>query len=126
LPITLKLTEGQAHDGKSAEDMLEDLNDGQILHADRAYDSDAARNWLAARGAWANIKPISHPLTTCWDVLAVAREARLIEASTLDKVEEFLNHPAQWSTAHGGIAELKLAGGVERNDHGSSTSPFTL
>ncbi len=58
LPITFKLTEGQAHDGKSTEDMLEDLNDGQILLADRAYDSDAARNRLAARGAWANIKPM--------------------------------------------------------------------
>jgi len=58
LPIALKLTEGQAHDGKSAEDMLTGLSDGQILLADRAYDSDAARNKLAARGAFANIKPM--------------------------------------------------------------------
>ncbi len=58
LPIALKLTEGQAHDGKSAEDMLADLSDGQILLADRAYDSDAARHKLASRGAWANIKPM--------------------------------------------------------------------
>lgn len=58
LPITLKLTEGQAHDGKSAEGMLDDLAAGQILLADRGYDSDAARNALAARGAWANIKPM--------------------------------------------------------------------
>jgi transposase len=58
LPITLKLTEGQAHDGKSAADMLKDLSDGQILLADRAYDSDALRSALAARGVWANIKPM--------------------------------------------------------------------
>jgi len=58
LPIALKLTEGQAHDGKSAEDMLTGLSDGQILLADRGYDSDAARNKLAARGAFANIKPM--------------------------------------------------------------------
>ena len=58
LPIILKLSEGQAHDGKSAADMLKDLRDGQILLADRAYDSDALRNALAARGAWANIKPM--------------------------------------------------------------------
>ena len=57
LPIALKLTEGQAHDGKSAEDMLE-LQVGQILLADRAYDSDALRRSLAARGAWANVKPM--------------------------------------------------------------------
>jgi transposase len=57
-PIALKLTEGQAHDGRSAGDMLGDLGAGQILLADRAYDSDALRNSLAARGAWANVKPM--------------------------------------------------------------------
>jgi transposase len=59
LPIMLKLTEGQAHDGKSAEDMLGGIRKGQILLADRAYDSDALRHDLADRGAWANIKPMS-------------------------------------------------------------------
>ena len=58
LPIALKLTEGQAHDGKSAEDMLEQMQAGQILLADRAYDSDAMRQALAKRGAWANVKPM--------------------------------------------------------------------
>lgn len=58
LPITLKLTEGQAHDGKSAADMLEEIGDDQVLLADRAYDSDALRQELAERGAWANIKPM--------------------------------------------------------------------
>ena len=58
LPIALKLTEGQAHDGKSAVDMLEALTEGQILLADRAYDSDALRQSPAERGAWANIKPM--------------------------------------------------------------------
>ena len=58
LPIALKLTEGQAHDGRSAEDMLEQMQAGQILLADRAYDSDAMRQRLAERGAWANVKPM--------------------------------------------------------------------
>ena len=57
-PIMLKLTEGQAHDGKSASDMLDGLSSGQILLADRAYDSDALRQSLAERGAWANVKPM--------------------------------------------------------------------
>jgi transposase len=57
-PIRLKLTEGQAHDGRSAIDMFETLEAGHILLADRAYDSDAMRATLAARGAWANIKPM--------------------------------------------------------------------
>ena len=59
LPIALKLTEGQAHDGHSANDMLETVGRGTILLADRAYDSDERRRDLAERGAWANIKPLS-------------------------------------------------------------------
>ena len=58
LPIALKLTEGQAHDGRSATDMLGNIGEGQILLADRAYDSDALRKDVAARGGWANIKPM--------------------------------------------------------------------
>jgi transposase len=57
-PIALKLSEGQAHDGRSADDMLDDLGPGQILLADRAYDSDALRERLEKQGAWANIKPM--------------------------------------------------------------------
>jgi len=57
-PITLKLTEGQAHDGRSAADLLDTVQVGQILLADRGYDSDALRKKMAERGAWANIKPM--------------------------------------------------------------------
>jgi transposase len=57
-PFHLKLTEGQAHDGRSADDMLDSVGKGQTLLADRAYDSDALRNTLAERGARANIKPM--------------------------------------------------------------------
>ena len=56
--IGLKLTEGQAHDGRAAQDMLGTLGPGDILLADRAYDSDATRKAVAERGAWANIKPM--------------------------------------------------------------------
>ena len=56
--IAIKLTEGQAHDGRSATDMLGGLGAGQTLVADRAYDSDALRETLADRGAWANVKPM--------------------------------------------------------------------
>ena len=57
-PITLKLSEGQAHDGRSAADLLDTVQTGQILLADRGYDSDALRQKMAERGAWANIKPM--------------------------------------------------------------------
>jgi transposase len=58
LPICLKLSEGQAHDGRSAEEMLSQIGEGQILLGDRAYDSDAMRKALVRRGAWANVKPM--------------------------------------------------------------------
>jgi len=58
LPIALKLTEGQAHDGRAAFDMLDSIRHGHILLADAAYDSDALRQSLAARGAFANVKPM--------------------------------------------------------------------
>ena len=58
MPVLLKLTAGQAHDGRSAADMLDTIGQGQILLADRAYDSDALRTRPAERGAWANVKPM--------------------------------------------------------------------
>ena len=64
LPIALKLTEGQAHDGRSADDMLVTLGEGDILLADAAYDSDERRATIEARGAFANIKPMRRRNTT--------------------------------------------------------------
>jgi transposase len=65
LPILLKITPGQANDGRSAADMLDSLGAGDVLLADRAYDSDALREAMSKRGAMANIKPmpnrIRHP-----------------------------------------------------------------
>ena len=58
LPVVLKLSEGQAHDGRNAEGMLDHIGDGQILLADRAYDSDRLRDEMSERGAFANIKPM--------------------------------------------------------------------
>jgi transposase len=49
LPVVLKLTEGQAHDGRSAADMLGKVGPGQILLADRACDSNALHQAFGAR-----------------------------------------------------------------------------
>jgi transposase len=51
LPIALKLTEEQGHEGPSAQDVLGGIGEGRILLADRAYDADRLRDDLAARGA---------------------------------------------------------------------------
>jgi len=67
LPITLKLTAGQAHDGRSADDMVDmfdTVGPGQTLLADAAYDSNRLRERLAEIGARTVIRPIprrSHP-----------------------------------------------------------------
>jgi orotate phosphoribosyltransferase len=45
-----------------------------------------------------------HYLTTWRDVLAVAKEMGTFDTKTLDEVERFLNAPAEWSAAHGGIS----------------------
>jgi transposase len=56
LPILLKITPGQAHDGRSAADMFDSLGAGDILLADRAYDSDALRAEMEKRGVFANVR----------------------------------------------------------------------
>jgi len=58
LPIKLKLSAGQAHDGRAADSMLGGLGPGHILLDDAAYDADAMRLNLADRGAWACVKPM--------------------------------------------------------------------
>lgn len=57
-PILLKLTAGQAHDGRSAVDMLGRVGAGQTLLADRGYGADYLRAPLIARRALPNIKPM--------------------------------------------------------------------
>ena len=58
MPVTLKLSAGQAYDGHSAFEMLETLQPDSVLLADRAYDADNLRAAIAAKGAWANIPPM--------------------------------------------------------------------
>jgi transposase len=56
LLIMLKLTEGQAADGRSAADMFDTIGKGNILRANRAYDHDTLRAEMDARGAWADTR----------------------------------------------------------------------
>ena len=54
-PVRLELTAGQAGDAPMAEKLLCDLQPGSTLHADRAYDTDAIRNFARERKSWVNI-----------------------------------------------------------------------
>ena len=58
--IELKITPGQAHDGRSADDMLDTVQNGCTLLADRACDSDRLRAELTARGATTNVRAVRH------------------------------------------------------------------
>ena len=78
-PFTLKLTEGQAHDGRSAEDMLGTIGAGQTLLADRAYDSDALRAALAARRVKANIRPMPNRVNVPKFSKKLYRKRNLVE-----------------------------------------------
>ncbi len=51
-----------------------------------------------------------HCLATWWDVLAVARAGGYLDKDKLYEVERFLRKPAEWSAAHGGISDFKVAG----------------
>lgn len=84
-PILLKLTEGQAHDGRSAVDMFASVTAGTTLLADRAYDSDALRITLAERGACANIRAMPNRM----DVPAFDRKLRNQVERCFSKLKHF-------------------------------------
>ena len=49
-----------------------------------------------------------HYLATWRDVLAEARRGDYFDPATLDEVEAFLDHPLEWSAAHGGKGEISI------------------
>ena len=49
-----------------------------------------------------------HYLATWRDVLAEARRGDYFEPATMDEVEAFLDHPLEWSAAHGGKGEISI------------------
>ena len=61
---------GELEPDRSAVDMFDSVGAGPILAVDRAYDGDHLRQSMAARGAWANIRPmpnrIRHPALSTW------------------------------------------------------------
>jgi transposase len=105
LPIALKLTEGQAHDCPAAHDLLTTMGKGQILLADRAYDSDALRESLAARGAWANVKPKTSRTRTLAFSAFLYKERNLVE-----RFFNKLKHFRGVATRYDKLAENYLAG----------------
>jgi transposase len=58
-PVRLELTAGQAGDAPMAVKLLETVAPGATVIADKAYDTDGIRAFVATRGARANIPPRS-------------------------------------------------------------------
>ena len=54
-PVALCLTGGQVADCTQAEALIDGIGEGDILLADKGYDTDAIRAKAAERKAWANI-----------------------------------------------------------------------
>jgi orotate phosphoribosyltransferase len=50
-----------------------------------------------------------HALATWWNVLELAEQEKYFAASDLKEVRAFLENPAEWSAAHGGIGAEKAA-----------------
>ena len=55
LPIRLSITPGHHHDASAAAALLIDLQDGQIVLGDKAYDADWIRRQIEDQGAAPNI-----------------------------------------------------------------------
>jgi len=105
LPIALKLTEGQAHDAPPAMELLGTMGPGQILLADRAYDSDALRASLTTRGVWANVKPRTNRTRTLAFSAFLYKERNLVE-----RFFNKLKHFRGVATRYDKLAENYLAG----------------
>jgi orotate phosphoribosyltransferase len=50
-----------------------------------------------------------HALATWWDVLELAEEGKKFAENELSEVRKFLEKPAEWSAAHGGIGGTQTA-----------------
>lgn len=78
-PVRLELTAGQAGDAPMAAKLLDAVSPGATVIADKAYDTDSIRSFVAARGAWANIPPRSTRKATFSFSRWVYRQRNLVE-----------------------------------------------
>ncbi len=78
-PVRLELTAGQAGDAPMAAKLLDAVAPGATVIADKAYDTDGIRAFVAARGAWANIPSRSTRKGTFAFSRWVYRQRNLVE-----------------------------------------------
>lgn len=73
------MTGGQVADCTEADALIDDLGEGDILLADKGYDSNAIRAKAAERKAWANIPPKANRKGTFAFSPWVYRQRNLVE-----------------------------------------------
>ncbi|WP_439645183.1 IS5 family transposase, partial [Aurantimonas manganoxydans] len=78
-PVRLELTAGQAGDAPMATKLLDAVAPGATVIADKAYDTDGIRSFVASRNAWANIPPRSIRKGTFAFSRWVYRQRNLVE-----------------------------------------------
>jgi transposase len=78
-PVTLRLTAGQVADCREAQALIDTLGEGDILLADKGYDSDAIRATAKQRKAWANIPPKANRKGTFAFSAWLYRQRNLVE-----------------------------------------------
>jgi transposase len=115
LPIRLKVTEGQTHDGRSAQDMIDTVGRGDVLLADRAYDSNALRQTLAARGARANVKPMPNRVIALRFNRRRCRKRNLVERF-FDKIKHYRALATRYDNFLAGIKLASIRIGLRFNE----------
>jgi orotate phosphoribosyltransferase len=99
------LVEDLATDGRSKINFVKAIRDagGACDHCSVLFFYDI---YPEGRKILADIGVTLHYLTTWWDVLAVAKASGKFDPKLLGEVETFMNDPAGWSKAHGGVSEV--------------------
>jgi orotate phosphoribosyltransferase len=98
------LVEDLATDGKSKVNFVKALRDagGVCEHCLVLFFYDI---YPQGKKILSDLGVTLHSLTTWWDVLKVAKASDKFDPRMLAEVEKFMNDPAGWSKAHGGVAE---------------------
>ena len=109
LPLDLVLTPGQAGDCPVADDLLDHLEDGTIVLADKAYDADWLRRKIEAAGAAPNIPSMVHRKWKACFSPALYRNRNRIERF-FNKIKHFRRVATRYEKhASNYLAMLKLA-----------------
>ena len=100
------LVEDLATDGRSKVNFIKAIRDagGQCDHCFVIFFYDI---YPEGKKILADLGCTLHALTTWRDVLAVAKASGKFDARMLGEVENFINDPAGWSKAHGGVSTAK-------------------